>query len=240
LDKILKIFTDFDGTITFRDVWVEIGNHFIDDKTAWKEVISSYENMEIGSKECFLKECRLINNFDIKIFNEIIDKQVIDHYFKSFVYFCGERKLIPVILSEGLDYYTKRILQNNGIDLPYFTNKFVLAEDEKSFRLEFPYSDEECTKCGCCKRNLLLNWTGDDEIAVYIGDGLTDTCTVQYADIVFAKKSLASYCWKNNITYFDYDDFSDVRKKLEKILSNKKLKARQTARLKRRDAYLGG
>jgi len=240
LEKILKIFCDFDGTITYQDVWLEIGDYFIEDKKAWSELISSYEKTEIGSRECFLKEFSLIKNFDKKKFDEIIDKQVIEHYFKDFVKFCKDKKIELIILSEGIDYYINRILRNNGLDIPFYTNKFVLSADEKSIGLEFPYCDAECSNCGCCKRNLLLNMTGDDEISVYIGDGLSDIYAVQYADIVFAKKSLASYCWKNNITYFDYIDFNDVRKKLEKVLSAKKIKPRQQARLNRKDAYLGG
>ena len=82
--------------------------------------------------------------------------------------------------------------------------------------------------------------TGDDEISVLIGDGFSDTCAAQYADIVFAKKSLASYCWKNNITYFEYKDFGDVQKKLEKLIERKVIKPRQNARVNRKDVYLRG
>jgi 2-hydroxy-3-keto-5-methylthiopentenyl-1-phosphate phosphatase len=116
----------------------------------------------------------------------------------------------------------------------------VLHEDKKSFHLEFPFSDSDCTKCGTSKRNLLMNMTGDDEISVFIGDGFSDACVVNYADIVFAKKSLASYCWKNNITYFDFNDFGDIQRKIEKILHQKNIKHRQTAKLKRRDVFLRG
>lgn len=238
--KNLKIFCDFDGTITYQDVWLEIGNYFIEDKKKWQEVISSFENREIGSRECFLREISLLRNFSKEKLDEIIDKQIIDHYFLDFVKFCTEKNLELILLSEGVDYYIRRILLNNGLDLPFYTNKFAISDDGNSVSLNFPYSDAECGICGCCKRNLLLNMTGDDEISIYIGDGLSDIYAVQYSDIVFAKKTLASYCWKNNLTYFDFNDFSDIRKKLEKIMTAKNLKPRQTARLKRRDAYLGG
>jgi 2-hydroxy-3-keto-5-methylthiopentenyl-1-phosphate phosphatase len=82
--------------------------------------------------------------------------------------------------------------------------------------------------------------TAEDEISVFIGDGFSDACVVNYADVVFAKKSLASYCWKNNITYFEWNDFGDIQNKLEKLLKQKQIKHRQTARLKRRDVYLRG
>lgn len=85
-----------------------------------------------------------------------------------------------------------------------------------------------------------MNSTSDDEISVFIGDGFSDTCVVNYTDIVFAKKSLASYCWKNNITYHEYQTFGDIKKKLEKFLNSKSLKHRQAAKLKRREVFLRG
>ncbi len=236
----LKIFSDFDGTITIYDTWMEIGEYFIRDKETWADVIKDFEEQKIGARECFLKECSLIEDFDLVKFNEIIDNQRIDPKFIPFSDYCGQNVIVLTILSEGMDYYLNRILKNNGIILPSYSNRFVLHEDRKSFHLEFPFSDSDCTKCGTSKRNLLMNMTGDDEVSVFIGDGFSDTCVVNYADIVFAKKSLASYCWKNNITYYDFNDFGDVQKKLEKILHQKNIKHRQSAKLKRRDVFLRG
>jgi len=240
LENKIKIYTDFDGTITAQDTWMDVGNYFISDKEKWVKVIRKFENLEIGARECFMAECALIEDFDFDRFNQIIDNQVIDNEFRDFIYFCGKNDIPLTILSEGMDYYIGRILRNNSIDLPYFANRFVLSEDGKTFHLEFPHSDSDCTKCGCCKRNLILNMTADDEISVLIGDGFSDICAAGYADIVFAKKSLASYCWKNNITYFEFRDFSDVKKKLDKILLQKRIKHRQTAKYKRREVFLRG
>jgi len=236
----LKIFCDFDGTVTARDTWMAIGEQFIRDKEKWYELIRKFENLEIGARECFLGEIALIRDFEFQVFNEIIDKQELDKHFLDFAKFCDDKGLPMTILSEGMDYYIRRVLKNYHLNIPFYTNKFVLSDDEKSFHLEFPFSDSDCIKCGCCKRNLVLNMTGDDEISVYIGDGFSDACVSHYADIVFAKRSLASYCWKNNITYFEYRDFSDIVNKLEKIMLKKNIKHRQTASLKRREVFLRG
>jgi 2,3-diketo-5-methylthio-1-phosphopentane phosphatase len=238
LDRKLKIFCDFDGTITYQDAWIDIGNYFIKDKEKHKKIISDYESGKIGSRQCYSEECSLIEDFDPIIMDKIIDDQVLDPYFISFYNFCIKNEFEIIIASEGMEYYIGRIFKSHGLDLKYFANELVVREDKIS--LTFPNSDAECSLCGCCKRNILLNNTSDDEISVYIGDGQTDNCVVHYADIVFAKKSLASYCWKNNITYFDYNDFQDIRKKLEKTLDTKKIKPRQEARLKRREAFLSG
>ncbi len=239
MKRKLKIFCDFDGTITRVDAWIKMGEYFIRDKERWYNVISKFENMEIGARECFLQECSLVENFDVAKFDEIIDNIELDSKFEEFADYCKKEDFPIAILSEGMDYYISRILSKHGQNIPYYANRFVLREDSE-IGLEFPYSDSDCTRCGCCKRNLLMNMTGDDKIAVLIGDGFSDVCAANYADIVFAKKSLASYCWKNNITYFDYRDFGDVKNKLQKILETKSIKQRQNARVNRKDVYLRG
>ena len=80
----LKIYSDVDGTITEKDVWMQIGDFFIKDRAGWEELIRKFESLEIGARECFTREVQLIENFDIKKFNEVIDEQRIDD---SFLYF---------------------------------------------------------------------------------------------------------------------------------------------------------
>lgn len=240
----IKIFCDFDGTITLNDVWMAIGNYFIRDRKTWKRVIADFESQLIGARECLLKEVSLVENFDTDKFNEIIDGQPIDGTFKPFLKFCKYNSIPVVILSDGMDYYIERILRKNGIEIEYYSNHCEVETDRNvcptGLSLTFPYSDSECTKCGCCKRNFILNLTTDDEVSVLIGDGYSDVCPVKYADIVFAKKSLASYCWKNNITYFDFKTFEDVQRKLERLMNEGKIKQRQQAKLNRREVFLGG
>lgn len=239
----IKIYSDFDGTITNGDVWdtwIRLGNHFIKDKERWAQVISDFEEQKIGARECYHRELELMEGFNLDEFNRIIDTQPLDSGFIEFVKFCNKKNIPFTILSEGMDYYIDRILTNNNLTLPYYANRLLISDDRKSIALDFPYGDSECSKCGCCKRNLLMNLTGDDEISILIGDGYSDTCVAHYADIVFAKKSLASYCWKNNITYYDYVTFNDVRRKIEKIILQKQFKHRQSAKLNRRSIFLRG
>lgn len=239
-DTRIKIFCDFDGTITLHDAWLDLGEEFIADKTAWRKVIGEFESLQIGARECFLNELSLIERFDKKIFDNIIDKQKFEQGFFEFVEYCKENSIPLTILSEGMDYYIERILKKHNLDIPFYANHLIISEDEKNISLSFPHSDSDCTRCGTSKRNLLMNLTDDDEVSVYIGDGFSDACVVHYADIVFAKKSLASYCWKNNISYFDFETFHDIIRKMEKIISQKKIKHRQEAKLKRRSVFLRG
>jgi 2,3-diketo-5-methylthio-1-phosphopentane phosphatase len=242
----IKIFCDFDGTITKNDVWVNALGKFIEDEDSFADLCYQFANIQITAKECLTRELELVKNFDFDKFNEYLNSENLDKYFNNFILYCNENNFDIFVLSEGLDYYINYILKKENIDLKVFCNKLITSTDEcgKIIKLkcEFPYSDENCNWCGTSKRNALISNTNDleGEISVFIGDGTSDSCIANYADIVFAKKNLASYCWKNNITYFEYSDFGDIMKKLDKLISQNKIKQRQIAKSNRRDVFAGG
>ena len=241
---VLKIFCDFDGTITKNDVWINSLGKFIRDKEAWSKICDDFENYRLPARQCNILETSLLEDYsDEKLF-EYLEGEEIDEYFKDFVKFCAEKHYELFIVSDGVDKYIHRILENEKLELNVFCNRLVETEVEgkKVLTCEFPHGDEHCKWCGNCKRNVMLSNTDDlaGEISVYIGDGISDMCPTRYADIVFAKKRLASYCWKNNITYFEYNNFFDIKKKLLNLETKGKLKQRQEARVRRKDVFMGG
>ena len=44
----------------------------------------------------------------------------------------------------------------------------------------------------------------------YIGDGTSDLCVAQKADILFATKKLQKYCEENAIKYFPFQSFCNI------------------------------
>lgn len=246
----MKIFCDFDGTVTKKDVWVSSLGKFITDCGSFDNLCRDFELNVITARQCILKELDLVENFNFEDFNGYVNREELDVYFRTFVEYCNKNEFEIVLLSEGLDYYIDFFLRKENLKLTRFCNTMIASENgtdklgRKIYKLscDFPYSDEHCNWCGMSKRNVLINGTNDyeNEVSVFIGDGVSDFCVSNYADIVFAKKSLASYCWKNNITYYEYNNFNDVQCKLEKLIETGKIKQRQNARTLRRDVLLGG
>lgn len=247
-DYRLKIFCDFDGTVTKKDVWVDALGKFISDKDKFSKLCTDFEKGKITARECIKRELELIDNFDFNTFDAYIEKQELDDYFMDFIEYCRINNHEIIILSEGLDYYIKYVLDKFRIELKYYCNTMKITQsctdnpERVKLSCVFPYSDENCTWCGMSKRNILINNTNDydDEVSVFIGDGVSDYCVSNYADIVFAKNTLASYCWKNNITYHEYRDFSDIMKKLDKLTKDKMIKRKQNSKTLRKDILLGG
>jgi 2-hydroxy-3-keto-5-methylthiopentenyl-1-phosphate phosphatase len=248
-DYNLKIFCDFDGTVTKNDVWVSAFGKFIKDKNKFEIVCEEFTSNVITARECNLRELDLMEDFTFEILDEYLNEEELDDYFKDFIVYCKENDYEITLLSEGLDYYINHILKRENLDLKFFSNKLrikdTIEKNGKKFlklTCDFPYSDENCFYCGMSKRNIIINNTNDleNEISVFIGDGISDFCASNYADIVFAKKRLASYCWKNNITYFDFKNFKDVMEKLESMKTKNKIKHKLTAKNLRKDVFLGG
>jgi 2,3-diketo-5-methylthio-1-phosphopentane phosphatase len=237
--KNFKIFIDFDGTITTKDIGEHMFLEFGDaDKS--KEIILKWLDGEYSSKQVWIKLCETVENFNESKFDLFLNEMSIDTYFHEFVKYCKVNDFDVTILSDGLDYYINKISKREKFDdLKIFCNE--LKFDKKGNLIPyFPYTDEECSKCANCKRNHILNSSSDEDITIYIGDGWSDTCAAEHCDFIFAKKSLLKFCEQNGLPFFPFKDFSDVKKIVTQLNNKKKIKKRHRADLKRREAYMQG
>jgi len=238
---MLKVFSDFDGTIAVEDVGSQLFRTFAGTKAT--EIVRHLLDGTISARECLTRECDAVESASLSELEDFVNTFSIDPTFGSFAEFCRHRSIPLVVLSDGLDFYVERLLRKNGLgDLPFYSNHLELVLRGESTKLvpTFPYSDSECPTCGNCKRNHLLTLSGDDDIIVYIGDGISDRCPVRYADIVFAKGRLIRYCQEQNVSYYEFRSFDDIRQRLEQILQQKRIRKRREAEMARRDVFAQG
>jgi 2-hydroxy-3-keto-5-methylthiopentenyl-1-phosphate phosphatase len=236
----VKIFVDFDGTISTHDVGNALFRQF--GGSACEGFIAEYHQEKISAQECFRREAAAAGSFLPADLDALLDRQTIDPGFTTFVDFCRQRGIEFHIVSDGLDYYIERILLAHGItNVPYVANSLALApagvDGRVSLSPSFPYGDSECDRCACCKRNYMLTHCDDEDIIVFIGEGYSDRCPVQYADIVFAKMDLQAFCQRENISYYVYGSFYDVTDRLTELLARRQLRTRRRAELKRKEAF---
>ncbi len=231
-----KIFIDFDGTVTVKDVgeaiFSEYGNH---DKIY--SIIDDLLNDRISSKQCWIELCEVVGKVDKNSLDNFIDKLEVDEGFSDFVEFCKQNNFELIILSDGFDYYINRILKREGLDhIKVYSNKLVVTDD---YRLlpSFPFYNERCTSSANCKWDHIIKHSSDDDFTVFIGDGNSDKETIEYCDFIFAKHGLLKFCEKERITFFPFNKFDDIIKKITQLNSKKRLKKRHRAELKRREAY---
>jgi 2,3-diketo-5-methylthio-1-phosphopentane phosphatase len=232
----LKLFVDFDGTIAAAD----IGNRFFRTfgGSACDEYVRDYRAGKISARECFRRETRALGRLHLPAVEEFLDAQEMVPGFADFVAFCRSRGVEFHVLSDGLDFYIDRFFRRHGISgISRYANTFSVNPATGEPAIEFPHADAECDRCACCKRNIMLALCGDDDVIGYIGEGFSDRCPAQHADLVFAKDELQVFCQRENISYYPYTTFVDVVHRLARLLERKTLRHRRRAELKRRETY---
>jgi len=236
---MIRVFCDFDGTMTVEDVGNRLFHTFAGDAGA--TIVEEYRAGRINAKDCLRRECAALGPLRAETIREFADRFPLDPFAREFVRFCRTREIPLTILSDGLDLYVEPILAKAGLeDIPWFANhgSFVEAYDGTILVPSFPHRDEHCDLCGNCKRNHMVTQSADDDLVVYVGDGISDRCPVRYADIVFAKHDLIKYCQDQNVSYFEYRNLGDVRDRLEHMVSQKRYKQRREAVMARRDVFI--
>ena len=64
--------------------------------------------------------------------------------------------------------------------------------------------------CGTCKRNRVLAHQAAGRQVVFIGDGESDRYAAGYADVVFAKHSLAQFCLERGWPFEPWTTFAEI------------------------------
>ncbi|NWG27541.1 MAG: HAD-IB family phosphatase [Ignavibacteriaceae bacterium] len=236
-DKQFKIFLDFDGTITKNDVGEEIFKKFLDSDNV-NRIVEDLLTDRISSRECWESLCESALIIDLNEFDNFILAQEIEPTLHHFVEYCQTNSFEIFILSDGFDYYIEKILKRENLShLKVFSNRLIL-NDEGKLIPSFPYYNADCRSSANCKRNHIIENSGDDDYSVFIGDGNSDIDAIHYVDFIFAKDDLLKYCEVQRITYFPFKNFDDVILRMNELLAKKRLKKRHQAELKRREAFL--
>jgi 2,3-diketo-5-methylthio-1-phosphopentane phosphatase len=233
-DLQLFVFTDFDGTITIKDIGDELFRKY----SKFDFYIQKLLSGEITIHQYWIEVCKnLDKNLNIETIRQFALSFEVDPYFKQFACFCEQNQVQLSIVSDGFDTYINPIIQSLQLNkIEIFCNTLIF--EKKNIIPIFPYASESC-KCLCasCKRNTILSNIPENAVIVFIGDGFSDYCAAEHSDIIFAKDKLAAYCNENKIPHYPFSTFLDVRRILEDIIRKKKYKIRNQARLLRKKAY---
>ena len=217
-----RIFVDFDGTITLRDVGDSIFERFLPAElidAGWhRKIIEEWKAGRVSSMECLTRECA-----EARVTQEELDAELNTHTlipgFAQLKDYCQKGAIPLEILSDGLDYYIAFILEKYGMStVPFRANHMYFTKD--SIGVEFPYEDKGCGRCGNCKRWHMESVRREGEKIVYIGDGYSDRYAVSSADIVFAHRDLAEFCNRNHVPFIPFGDFFGVVEYLENGIGN--------------------
>ncbi len=210
MKKTRIIVCDFDGTITKKDTINDFLDRFADKE--WLEIEEGWVSGKISTCEAMLSQFGMIKGMTPEIFDNFFETVEIDDYFVEFYNLCKKKNIKIVIVSDGFEYFIRRILRRYGIeDIEIYSNHFEY--DGKEFKMGFPHKKEECErKAGTCKCSYIKKFKEEYNSVIYVGDGASDFCPASKVDFLFAKNKLLEYCKGNNISYVKYTNFNEVIK----------------------------
>ena len=212
------VFSDFDGTITERDVIVMILERFgaPDWKELTQQILDGQLSIRDGVRQLFEKIPGRYRP-DIERFVE----QTVEFRpgFQGFVRQCRLQNIPLVVVSGGIDFFVEPVLRRlppqDFAHLQLFCNQAVFHPD----RIEVlnPHQNRDCTAClpmpagcGCCKVGVMAAWPPTQYERIAIGDSVTDIAMAQAADRVFARERLIDYCEHHGIACERFNTFEDI------------------------------
>lgn len=230
-----RIYCDFDATVTVNDVWDSIFKTFGKPNafTVWEK----FNTGEYTAAQCITEACASVENGDPIAVAEMFRSQELRAGFPEFVEFCKGESLEITIVSDGFSMYIRPILAQHGLEMPFYTNTIELQSDG-TLSVEFTHGRESCRRCGACKCAAIATTSADEDTIVYIGDGYSDICPIEIADVVFARDMLRSFCGKKGIPYHPFEDFATVTEILKTYLVERPKYKRKEADKNRRKLYV--
>lgn len=213
--KKIAVLCDFDGTVAQDDVGDLLFETFATAEA--RDAVDEWTRGKISSRQCLEREAAAARCCPNTLKNFLSGRRL-DPYFKDFHDFAQKRGIEVVVLSDGLDFYIEQMLIRNGLGgIEFFANR--LRIDGETLHVEFPWHDMlECTECGCCKTYHLMRYKEDGYFVVYVGNGLSDRCPCESADLVLAKGELLEHCRAKKIGAVEFKNFRDVEREVLKRL----------------------
>ena len=227
----VHLFIDFDGTISVNDVGDELISTFGDFATLMRQLLDGHLTVAEYYRRAAASFAATATPATVDAFART---QPLDPGLGPLVRWCREVGIPVTVVSDGFDVYIAPMLRRAGMTDLVSVRCNHLTFDGQAWTPEFPGASEAC-RCFCasCKRDVILDRTTSDDVVVYVGDGQSDACAVRYADIVFAKDTLAESCTREGIPFHAYETLGEVLGVLQRRVAAGDVSTRRDAALAR-------
>jgi 2-hydroxy-3-keto-5-methylthiopentenyl-1-phosphate phosphatase len=202
---------DFDGTVTEQDLLDTIAQTF-GDEDVYREVDEGLDNDSLTLHEVIRREFEPVRTPLEQVREWVLENVRVRPGFHDVVALANERGWRFVIVSSGFRELIEPVLEREGIaGVEVLSN--TVDPDPEGWKVQFRVS-EPCEVCGQpCKRSTAAALADGTEL-VYVGDGYSDRCAAESADLVFARRGLASYLEERGVPFERFEDFHSVARRL--------------------------
>lgn len=203
----MQVFCDFDGTITVGDTTDLVLSRLAPPE--WERIEADWVAGRIDAAACMRRQIGLIEGDDGDL-DALLDEVPLDPGFGVFAAWCAAEDVPLTVVSDGVDRFIRRILARHGLAyLPIVSNR--LAGRPGARRLDQPFRRPGCAAAaGVCKCHAVARRARPGTPMVFIGDGRSDFCVSQRADVLFAKGRLADYAAARGQAHHAFETFHDI------------------------------
>ncbi|PLB49763.1 putative 2,3-diketo-5-methylthio-1-phosphopentane phosphatase [Aspergillus steynii IBT 23096] len=223
-------FSDFDGTIFMQDS----GHVLVDALGCGAEGRQKFEQeIKTGARSFVEVSEDMWGSLKIPFSDgfEIMQTQLdLDPGFKEFHQFCVAHKIDFNVISAGLKPVLAQVLKQflgpeEASQIEIVANDADIREEggqwKPIWRHDTPLGHDKARSIQE-GRALAEKYALDNEIPliIFIGDGVSDLPAAREADVLFARKGLRleEYCKENKIPYIPFEDFSEIKREVQKIM----------------------
>ena len=209
------VFFDFDNTITPFDVLDRIVEQFSPTRE-WVALEKAWEAGTIGSKTCLAGQ---LNGLRVTrpALARFLSSVPVDASFKPLITLLRAHGVEPVIVSDNFLFVVDYVLRHHDIEgLQVYANRVRFVKD----RLipSFPYYDKGCQRgCANCKKRHVTTNRSSARPVMYIGDGRSDLCAAEVADLVFAKGRLRQLLRRAGHPCVGFDNLGTVYRYVKEL-----------------------
>lgn len=213
----VALLLDFDGTTTERDVGVAVIGRFARNDS-WKVIDNDYEAGRVGSRMAYRILEGILDGTPEEWERFVLEDFSLDSGLSDLARLTAERGWLLEILSDGLGYYIRALLERDGVRLPLRTNEVLCRgdapDDARRIHIVTPHLNPRCGRCGTCKAERVEALASAGWTVVYVGDGYSDLCAAPRAHRVFAKSVLADHCRERGVPFESFETLEDVARML--------------------------
>jgi len=211
----MAILCDFDDTAADRNVATLLLNRFQPVPLSvsaphWRELHQRYLRAEITLAEYQEIAFAQMPSSQEEQAAYVKEQAALRPGFVELAGYCADHGIELAIVSHGLDFYVRALLEESGLEeLPFFAVHTSETDGRTSFN--YCFSSEGCDWFpGNCKCYIIDEYRERGKMVLYAGDGISDTCPARKADYVFARDSLLSFCRAQEIPHLELTDFHVV------------------------------
>ena len=204
------LFLDFDNTVTIGDVLDAVIERFSVTER-WRSWEAAWKRGDLSTSECLSLQIGDLR-VDADELIRFVSDTPIDACLPDIVDLCRAKGIPLFVVSDNFSVIVRAILKRSSLGgVTFFANELLFDGNKPTAR--FPHANPRCRRCAHCKAVHFTRFASHRKI--YVGDGLSDLCPAEAADLVFAKDALANHLATAGIPFMPFANLGDVLRYLE-------------------------